>query len=961
MLIFTLKKMLRNKWMVSCLLIGAIVFISVISMIPTYSNGVYQYMLIRDLEAQQIKNKDFPGNWFFTLFINYYTDDVSGAYARAEAMERRIKENYVPGMHMPVLATRKQYSLDRFFFNPQDTFIVKQVSILGIENFWEHADIISGRKPSNDTSNDVLEFVMSRTNFNNSDIRLDQEFDLFTYALPDDGDRQFGTAVCVGVYEPRIEEYFWFDTSGFVPPVFIIDYDYLVDRFVEPESIFVASVSFFYCFDYSALKIENVNDVLDITRRVRSEVHGIGGLDFQMASTLHAYNERRDVLEFMLWILIIPVIIMLIFYIYMVSKLMIQYESNEIAVLKSRGARNYNIFSVYALMSIFIAGISFFAGPPIGLLIGRFLGLTNGFMELVIRRGLPLTLTPAAYMYAAFAALWFILIMLVPALLAAGDSIVKSKQKKSRRISAPMWQKLCLDAVLIAVSLYALNIYRTNAELRDLADISGIGAPVDPLVLLGSSMFVLGCGLFFIRIFPFVIKLIFFAGKNYWPPTLYSSLLTISRFKGSSQFLTLFLVFNLGLGLFNATAARTLNRFLEDRINYEHGADITLAQTWPIDLVFYLVTVSDDGDITYTPTGNPNFRPPGPPSSDSSGSGSTIISRTNVKEPLFDNFLKLDGVKNATKVFKRNLISVSTGSRSVNSSIMGIIPHEFAEIAWFRNDLLPVHINNYLNLMTADPSAVLLSSEMRDTHGFKVGDHVRIGWREQSGNLDCTVYGFVDFWPSKNPVSEPNFVIANLNTIHRQMRVEPYSVWLSLEDGTTSLDFYESLNDAGIRVSRISDTRQSIIALRNDPLLQSLNGTLTLGFVVTLCITFIGFLIYWILSIRSRLLQFGILRAMGLSRTGLILTLIWEQLLVSGCAIAAGFGIGVLTSRLFAPALQLIYLSSEQIPPFLTVVNKSDYIVMISAFAGMLIAGLAILIIMIRRLKPDQVLKLGED
>jgi len=40
MLIFTLKKMLRNKWMISCLLIGAIVFVAIISMIPIYSNGV---------------------------------------------------------------------------------------------------------------------------------------------------------------------------------------------------------------------------------------------------------------------------------------------------------------------------------------------------------------------------------------------------------------------------------------------------------------------------------------------------------------------------------------------------------------------------------------------------------------------------------------------------------------------------------------------------------------------------------------------------------------------------------------------------------------------------------------------------------------------------------------------------------------------------------------------------------
>jgi len=256
---------------------------------------------------------------------------------------------------------------------------------------------------------------------------------------------------------------------------------------------------------------------------------------------------------------------------------------------------------------------------------------------------------------------------------------------------------------------------------------------------------------------------------------------------------------------------------------------------------------------------------------------------------------------------------------------------------------------------------VLLSSNMRDEHGFQVGDHVRIGWREQSGRLDGTVYGFVDYWPSVNPVSQPNFVIANLNALHRQMRIEPYSVWLCLENGATSFDLYESLNETDIRVSKITNMQQSLISVKNDPFLQGINGTLTLGFIVTLLITFIGFLIYWILSIRSRLLQFGILRAMGLSRTGLVTVLIWEQLLVSGSAIAAGFGIGVMASRIFVPALQLLYLVSEQVPPFLLTVSRSDYTSLLLTFSGMLVTGLFILIIMIRRLKPDQALKLGED
>jgi len=957
MLIFALKKMLRNKWMVLCLLIGAIVFVAVLSVIPTYSNAVYRHMLFRDLESQRIADDIYPGDWVLTVQIRT-DDDLSESYSRASRIRQRVEDIHIPSIDLPVLASRTHYSLDRFFYHSRIRDRVQQVPIVGIENFWENVDIVLGRTPENGRSDGVLEFVMSRTDYLQSDIRLDYEFDLFTYALPV-GDRQFGRAVCVGVYDPKYEEPFWFGDAGFGANAFVIDYDYLVERFVETESIFVSSLSIFYCLDFTEIRLENVGNILETSRRVRSEIHRGGHFTFSMEDTLRDYVQRRDALEFMLWVLIVPVLIILVFYIYMVSKLMISHESNEIAVLKSRGARNTQVFSVYALMSVLIAGIAFAIGPPLGLFAGRVLGLSNGFMEFVARRGLPLELSRLSFIYAGFAALVFVIIMLIPALAATRDTIVKSKRKKGRRASAPLWQKLCLDIILVALSLYALNLYSTNAHVRALADVSGLDTPVDPLVLLASSMFVLGAGLGFLRLFPFVVKLIYHLGKNVWPPMLYSTLLSISRFKDGSRFLVLFLILNIGLGLFNATAARTLNRFLEDRVRYEVGTDIVLNQTWPVEFLHFRVEVDEEtGEMTYYRTGSPiHGGVPGAPAAEDG----VLITRSQVREPPFDVFQRLAGVDTATKVFQRGNVRVTSGQVNADAKIMGIIPYEFGQVAWFRSDLLPTHINNYLNLMTADPSAVFLSSSMRDNHGFRVGDRVRIGWGEQSGTLDCTIYGFVDYWPSINPITQPNFIIANLNTIHRQMRIEPYSVWLGLDGTVSSYELYEALNDAEISVSSIHDTNLTLITVRNDPQLQGMNGTLTLGFLVTLGVTLIGFLIYWILSIKSRLLQFGILRAMGLSRAGLVSTLMWEQLFVSGSAIAAGFGVGILASHLFVPTLQLIYAASEQVPPFLITADISDYVVLLTTFGGMLVLGLLILAVMLRRLKPDQALKLGED
>ena len=945
--------------MVFCLLLGAVIFVAVITAIPTYTNGVLQNMLLRDLEAEQIREGYYPGNWQIHIPVSDPNEDIAHGFSYAAWYKNRIQSQFAPEMVMPVLASRNIYELDRFYFLDIEWGRERSVAVAALENLWDYVDIVTGRLPNADPSDNVLEFVMPLTEYQLSDIRLNEEFDIFSWAVKSGTDRLFAKAVCVGVFQPRFEEPYWYSTLGInsSPQMFVIDYDYMIERFVDPETEFVRSFSAFYCFDYTQIRMEDVNRMLTSLNRQHAELWGIGTMSFNMEQTLSAYIERWDSMLFMLWILLIPVIAILVLYIYMVTQLMVKNDSNEIAVLKSRGARNMDILLVYVFISLLIAGVAFIAGTPFGLWICRVLGLSNGFMEFVARQGLPFELSRESYTYAAFAAAGFMVIMIIPALIATRDTIVESKRKKSRLITMPLWQKLCLDVILILVSLYGLHLYRSNEQLRAIADVDGMSAPVDPMMLAASSLFVLGLSLFFLRIFPLIIKLIFRLGKNYWKPTIYSALLSVSRHRGNSQFLTLFIVFSVGLGLFNSATARTLNWFLEERVRYENGADITLSQVWPQSQQYVLMfNLSYDGIGTWERT---NYYP-----GYTKTTPGTIGPFADTKEPSVEVFRQLDGVADFTKVYTMDEVDITSGRSTrfkAKTELMGIVPHEFGRISWFRDDLLPMHINHYLNIMTSDPSAVFLSSSLKDNSVFRVGDSVIITMEGQISRLEGMVYGFVDFWPSINPVLQPNFVIANLESIHRQMSVEPYSIWIKREEGVTSQEIYDSLIREEIVVSSLNDMQQELIEVKNDPLLKGVNGMLTLGFIITLCITFIGFLIYWILSIRSRLLQFGILRAIGLSRSKLIASLIWEQMLVSGSAILAGVGAGVLTGYLFVPTLQFMYSASEQVPPFVVNVNQSDFAMLFSTLAGMLIIGLAVLFIIIRQLKVDQVIKLGED
>lgn len=271
-----------------------------------------------------------------------------------------------------------------------------------------------------------------------------------------------------------------------------------------------------------------------------------------------------------------------------------------------------------------------------------------------------------------------------------------------------------------------------------------------------------------------------------------------------------------------------------------------------------------------------------------------------------------------------------------------------------------------MNMLTDAPTAILASTAFRDNLGVEEGDIISIDWGRRKW-INVIVYGFIDYWPAINPnrkVNEkpaPYYVVSNLDYLHAMRPVEPYEVWMKKKPGATSSEVYKDITDKGIKIVEITDATESLIKNKNDPLLQGMNGFLTLGFLVTIVISIIGFLIYWVMSVKKRVLQFGILRAMGLSSNKIIGILACEQVLITGVSVFAGIGIGGLTSKIFIPMFQLIYSTEDQVPPFSVISQSSDYIKLYVIVAFMLITAFTVLWRIIAKINIGQAIKLGED
>ena len=81
-------------------------------------------------------------------------------------------------------------------------------------------------------------------------------------------------------------------------------------------------------------------------------------------------------------------------------------------------------------------------------------------------------------------------------------------------------------------------------------------------------------------------------------------------------------------------------------------------------------------------------------------------------------------------------------------------------------------------------------------------------------------------------------------------------------------------------------------------------GVLSIGFLVSVVVTIMGFFLYTFLSLRARMLHFGVLRAIGLSVRQLVSMLALEQVFSLGLGLIVGSVLGRLISNVFLPFLE---------------------------------------------------------
>ena len=141
---------------------------------------------------------------------------------------------------------------------------------------------------------------------------------------------------------------------------------------------------------------------------------------------------------------------------------------------------------------------------------------------------------------------------------------------------------------------------------------------------------------------------------------------------------------------------------------------------------------------------------------------------------------------------------------------------------------------------------------------------------------------------------------------------------------------------------------------------QGFLGFLFLGFATAVLLTVLAFLLHLVFSFQGRSVELGVLRAAGLSTRQMVANLVWEFTFLILLGGGIGTGLGYLASKIYIPYMQVGAEATLLIPPFQVLVPWETITQIYWLFLALFGFSLLISVLLLRRMKIFQAIKLGE-
>jgi putative ABC transport system permease protein len=922
---FLYRKMWNNRWFTLSTLLGLTIAVAFTMSIPMYSDGSLKRLVSQTLQQQT------DGLPAASLYLKYQASGKEETDLEAfHDADQFIREELPSDIGFPSDPLISRFSIRSSQIKSVDltqgSSKFRQLELAAQPNLIDLIEITQGRMFEEQGQDNRVEAIVVQDALYRHEMKIG---DVYQYSVIDgDGKQQKFQVEIVGAYKLKNETDAAWTISGqdVLLQSLMVSQQTLNEQILTKLNIPLATADWYYSFDLQNIRTSHLSplirtlDRLDITLFQKLENTHVS---FSFLNMLYEFRAQSIQMQAMLFALAAPMIAMVFYFIAMNARQSLDRQRADIAVLKSRGGSSRQVIWLYTLEGLLLGGCSLIFGTAIGWFLAKSIGSSSGFLSFVGRKVIPIDFSWTTLLYGLMAVCMAVGASVIPVAVFARSSIVSYKRSIARS-AKPFWQRYYLDLIMLIAAISGWYMFNSNRLLSTSTGLSSDQLQVQPLLFFVPALSIFALGLVFLRLFPLLLTLFHRIGRPVMPVTLHLTLTQLSRSANSYYPIMTLLLLTVGLGVYNSSAARTIDMNSNDRTLYQYGADVVIQTVWE-----GYQDQNDESIIDYT-------------------------------EPSFEPFRQLDEVEAAARVLKTSGKVTVSGKSAGQGQLVGIDNIDFSKVAWFRPDLYPVHPNTYLDLLSYYEQAVLISSPFAEKYQLKEGDVVTISVGVEQTTVEFIIVGIVPYWPSLYPNNMP-FFIGNLDYINNQVNQIPYEIWLNMKDGAKVTPIVQKLAASQIEVSEVSDVRNALIDQINHPSRGGVFGILSLGFIVSMLISLVGYILYWFFALSGRVVQFGILRAMGLKRGQLTTMLLLEQLLTTGLSIALGIGLGKLSSYIFLPFLQSAGDSASQIPPFRIVFEAKDTMKLYYAVGVMMLIGIGLLFMQIRKLRVHEAVKLGEE
>ncbi|HEX6478773.1 MAG TPA: FtsX-like permease family protein [Ktedonobacteraceae bacterium] len=643
----------------------------------------------------------------------------------------------------------------------------------------------------------------------------------------------------------------------------------------------------YYSFDFSRLDSNRLDDLNNGVNTVLADVSNkpvVPGYVQQTQSSgpndlLDGYSNRISVVRIPVLSLAYLIVGLVLFFVSLMTDLLVDRQSSAIALLRSRGASRRQIFSSLVIQSAGLGIIALIVGPLLAILAATLLArLTlspadQSALNLITAN--PVQVSLGLYLSALVAVGVSVLAMLVAIYRATRLDVLALRREAARSSNRPLWLRLGVDvlAAVIALTGYGFSVYITSPGVLD--DRTRV-LVLPPMTLVGATFLLLGCTLLFLRVFPFVLRFAANVASGGRGATPLLALAQMSRAPRQSLRVILLLALAVAFAIFTLSFTASQSQRIPQVVDYQVGADFSGAygSNAPLATKSLAQQTAAYDHI---------------PGVDSASIG--YQSSTRASESGVNVSVELRAVDTGT--FANTAIWTSQDSSQSLTSLL-------AQLKTPQSQNVPALVDkaawNILHLSTG--SSFTLTDLHATINFVAVGEVNYIPTvndsAEASGTGDYVASGgvLVDYQS-----------YASISKIINSTAFTPNTVWLRTADDAASLaSVRHALTTGNTALTEVNDRRAITGALLHDPLYLVLIGVLIIGALTALLLALVGNLTVSWLSASSRLANFAVMRALGSTPPQIAGVLTWEQSMVYATAIGLGIAFGVLLSFLVLPA-----------------------------------------------------------